>query len=413
VSDNENIDIKSRLGRKRLRTSSQKGLEGDLPEEMPGRPPTGEMRAVSDEVMAVPPPMGVPAPGVPSMMSQPPASAGPEAMAPAPVNMDFLPSASSKKMMIIVAICCALPALGLGYCSGHRIEQNNLVNKATDDAKNLKATFDLINNDLGKFQTAFAAPPSKVSDWLNFPQDLSLKDPDFGELAGLKLNYIPTPKQRRDFMGNLVTFYSLLVIIKDEYNRFLGHLAALDAAKEVVQEMEKVSEKQIVAEGKDEYLLNVITILRKYVAKVMAARTEDAAKEIKNARFVMLWDGSVANSKVVPLQAEMIGCPAEKKDKCEDSEKVVNFQGVEYPLSVPKDAKAESIKLAIRFGELAPGAIETMVKGEIIDPMVPKWTNLVESFYKLQKYIKEASEISSKLTPVLDQASKRGKRGIF
>jgi hypothetical protein len=45
--------------------------------------------------------------------------------------------------------------------------------------------------------------------------------------------------------------------------------------------------------------------------------------------------------------------------------------------------------------------------------MVPKWTNLVESFYKLQKYIKDATEISSKLTPILDQASKRKKRGLF
>ena len=411
MSDNENIDIKSRLGRKRLRTSSQKGLETDLPEEMPGRPPTGEMRAVSDESM-IPPPMGMPAPGMTPSMPGPAAPMAPEA-APVQVNMDFIPSASSKKMLIIVAICCTLPALGLGYCSGHRVEQNTLVNKATEDAKNLKATFDLINNDLGKFQTSFAAPPSKVSEWLNFPQDLSLKDPDFGELAGLKLNYIPTPKQRRDFMGNLVTFYSLLVLIKDEYNRFLGHLAALDAAKEVVQEMDKVAEKQIVAENKDEYLLNVVTLLRKYVAKVMAGRVEDAAKEIKNARFVMLWDGAVSNSKVVPLQAEMITCPSEKKEKCEDAEKVVNFQGVEYPLSIPKDAKAESLKLAIRFGELAPGAIETMVKGEIIDPMVPKWTNLVESFYKMQKYVKDATEISSKLTPILDQASKRGKRGIF
>ncbi len=368
------------------------------------------MRAVSDEGM-VPPPMGVPAPGMPPMPGQP--APAPEMAAPVSVNLDFVQSSSSKKMLIIVAVCCALPALGLGYCSGHRIEQNNLVNKATDDAKSLKATFDLINNDLAKFHTAFAAPPTKIGEWLNFPQDLALKDPDFGELAGFKLNYIPTPKQRKDFMGNLVTFYSLLVLIKDEYNRFLGHLAALDAAKEVVQAMDKIEEKQIVAEGKDEYLLNIITILRKYVAKVMGVRTEQAAKEIKESKFVMLWDGSVSNSKVVPLQAEMIGCPAEKKDKCEETEKVVNFQGVEYPLSIPKDAKAEGLKLAIRFGELAPGAIETMVKGEIIDPMVPKWTNLVESFYKMQKYIKDASEISSKLTPILDQAAKRKKRGLF
>lgn len=411
MSDNENIDIKSRLGRKRLRTSSQKSLENELPEEMPGRPPTGELRAVSDESMMPPPPMAVPAPGMPSMPS-PVAPVAPEA-APVNINMDFVPSASSKKVLIIVAICCALPAFGLGYCSGHRVEQNMLVNKATEDAKNLKATFDLINNDLVKFQSTFAAPPSKISDWLNVSQELAIKDPDFGELAGLKLNYIATPKQRRDFMGNLVTFYSLLILIKDEYNRFLGHLAALEAAKAVVQEMDKIAEKQIVAESKDEYLLNVVTLLRSYVAKVITGRVEEAAKEIKNSRFVMLWDGSVANSKVVPLQAEMIACPSEKKEKCEESDKVVNFQGVEYPFSVPKDAKVESLKLAIRFGELAPGAIETMVKSEIIDPMVPKWTNLVESFFKLQKYIKDATEISSKLTPILDQASKRKKRGIF
>ncbi len=410
MSDNENIDLKARLGRKRLRTSSQKDLESNLPGQEQGyeRPPTGEFRAASDDGLA---PMGlpsVPAPGLPSAPGAAPAPAA------APANMEFVVGKSSKTTMIVIAICCALPALGLGYCSGQRVEQNNLVNKATADAASLKATMDLINNDLGKFQTAFAAPPTKVAGWLAFPQDLALKDPDFGELAAFKLNYIPTPKQRKDFIGNLVSFYSLLILIKDEYGRFQGHIMSLEGAKDIITQMDKMEEKQIVAEGKDEYLLNIVTILRKYMVKTVQGRGEAAVKDAKDVpKFVLVWDGATTKTIVLPLQAEALVCPAAKNGKCEEYEKVLSYMGQEFPFDMPKDAKAAELKIAIKFGEVAQRSMEVMVKSEIVDPMVPRWQNAVDSFYKLQRYIKDANEIAAKLMPVLESAAKRKKRGFI
>ncbi|PKN22392.1 MAG: hypothetical protein CVU65_15230 [Deltaproteobacteria bacterium HGW-Deltaproteobacteria-22] len=410
MSDNDNIDLKARLGRKRLRTSSQKDLESNLPGAEQGyeRPPTGEFRAASDE--GIPTPMGmpsIPAPGMPSVPGAPMPAA-------TPVEIDYNIGKTSKMTYIILAACCVLPSLGLGYCSGQRVEQNNLVNKATKDAASLKATFDLINMDLGKFQTAFAAPPTKVAGWLTLPQDLSIKDPDFGELAGFKLNYIPTPKQRKDFMGNLVTFYSLIILIKDEYGRFQEHVMALDSFKDIVNAMDKMEEKQIVAEGKSEYLLNIISILRKYTIKTVQGRSEAAVKDAKDVqKFVLLWDGATTKTIVIPLQIDALVCPEAKKAKCEEYEKVVSYLGQEFPFEMAKDVKAAEMKVAIKFGEVAQRSMEVMVKSEIVDPMVPRWQNAVDSFYKLQKYIKDANEIAAKLMPILDGAAKRKKRGLI
>jgi hypothetical protein len=411
VSDNENIDLKARLGRKRLRTSSQKDLESSLPGQEQGyeRPPTGEMRSVSDDNMPVPGMPSVPAPGQPYTTGAVPTQA-----VAAPVQIDFTVGKSSKMTYIIIAICCALPALGLGYCTGNRVEQNSLVNKATDDAKSLKATFDLINQDLSKFQTAFAAPPSTVAGWLTLAQDLTLKDPDIGELAGFKLNYIPTPKQRKEFMGNLVSFYSLLIIIKDEYNNLMGHVIDLDTYKGIIAGMDTVEEKQIIEEGKDAYLANVLQRLIKYKAKTVQERGEAAVKDGKDVpKFVMLWDGGTTKTVVIPLQAEALVCPEAKKDKCEEYEKVVSYMGMEFPFELAKDVKAAEVKVAIRFGEVAQRSMEVMVKTELLDPMVPRLKNTIESFFRLQSHIKNANEMYVKLNPVVDAAAKRKKRGFI
>ena len=410
MSDNENIDLKARLGRKRLRTSSQKDLESSLPGQEQGyeRPPTGEMRAASDDGMPAPGMPSVPAPGVPVMSPGAPAPA-----AAAPVEIDFAVGKTSKVTLILIAVCCALPALGLGYCSGHRVEQNNLVNKATDDAKSLKATLDLINNDLAKFATAFAAPPTKVGGWLTLPQDLALKDPDFGELAGFKLNYIPTPKQRKEFMGNLVTFYALLPLIKEEYGNFVGHVMALESAKGIVDGMDKLEEKQIVEENKDAYKLKVFQLLNNFTAKSIQIRNEAAVKE--GAKFMLLWDNDA--SKIVPVQAEALVCPKEEDGttckKGKENEKVFMHDGKEFVLKADKDAKVAETKMAIYLRDLAPNSLNLMVKTEVVDPMLPRWANAIDSFYKLQSYIKDANELAAKLIPVLDAAAKRKKRGFI
>jgi len=332
----------------------------------------------------------------------------------APAQIDFTIGKTSKMTYIILAVCCTLPALGFGYCTGNRVEQNGLVNKATDDAKSLKATFDLINQDLSKFQTAFAAPPSKVGGWLAFPQDLTLKDPDFGELAAFRLTYIPTPKQRREFMGNLVTFYSLLALIKEEYGNLMGHVLSLENYKVIVDGMDAVEDKQNTEEGKDAYLANVLQALIKYKAKVVQQRGEAAVKDAKGElKYVLLWDGGTTKTVVIPLQAEALVCPEAKKDKCEEYEKVVSFMGMEFPFELPKDVKATEVKVAIRFGEVAQRSMEVMVKTEILDPMLPRLQNTVESFFKLQRYIKDANELYVKLNPVIDGAAKRKKRSFI
>jgi len=411
VSDNENIDLKARLGRKRLRTSSQKDLESNIPGQEQGyeRPPTGEFRAASDDGM--PAPMGLPSVPAPGGMPMAPGAPAPAAV---PMNVDFTVGKSSKVTTIIIVLCCALPALGLGYCTGHRVEQNGLVNKATDDAKSLKASFDLINEDLRKFQAAFAAPPAKVSGWLAFPQDISLKDPDLSELAAFKLNYIPTPKQRKEFMGNLVSFYSVLFLIKAEHNNLMGHAMDLESFRGIIEGMEKAEEKQNTEEGKDAYLANVLQLLLKYKNKTVQGRGEAAMKETKGEqKFVMLWDGGTTKTVVVPLQAEALVCPEAKKDKCEEYDKVVSYMGMEFPFELPKDVKAAEVKVAIKFGEIAQRSMEVMVKTELLDPMVPRLKNTIESFFKLQGLLKDANEYYQKLNPVVDSASKRKKRSFL
>jgi hypothetical protein len=55
----------------------------------------------------------------------------------------------------------------------------------------------IINNDLANSKRLSAAPTTKISEWLSFPQILSMKDP-IRRMAGLKLYCIPTPA-RKDF----------------------------------------------------------------------------------------------------------------------------------------------------------------------------------------------------------------------
>ncbi len=418
MSDNEKIDLKARLGRKRLRTSSQKGLENELPggEETYERPPTGEQRAVSDAFDGVPAPPSmpsVPAPGMPSMPM-----AAPQA---APAEIHFKAGGNTKLMLILVAVCVGLPALGFGWCTGHRKEQNNLVNQATDDAKLLKSTLDLALLDLSRFQQAFAAPPGDISAWLGIGKnaagdiELNMKVPDVGDLATMRLNYIATPRMRRDFLSNLINFYFGLNAINAEYARFLGFMYELEKFREVVDAMKAIEDKQIVAESKDEYLVLLLQRLNRYVIQVREARLKAVGVgDSKAKQYWMLVDGSIGAINVIPVQAEMLVCPA-AKERCQEYEKVVRFgpEQSEFTREIPQNVKLTEARLVLEFQNVAEKSIDILMKTEIVDPMVPRWQNAVDSFYELRRLIRETNEAATKVIPVLDEASKRKKRSFL
>ncbi|MBN2723031.1 MAG: hypothetical protein JXR95_03060 [Deltaproteobacteria bacterium] len=415
-------DLKSRLGRKRLRsTASQKNLEQPSAESYRGPAPSGEMGAASV------PPVSGPQGSVPQMPSQPapgmdftPDAPGvaPQAAGAVVPQAAFEPNfgKKSKLTMIIVAVIFALPAFGIGYCGGHRIEQNKLANMATKDAKSILNDIQEVHKAFTTASANFAAPPDKLSEWLTKFPSMSMKAPDLMLLGKAKLNFIPRPRQRKQFMNDLLSYYSAILLFNQYYAEFA------DFIDKNMKPLEPLFKGIDASEGK-----TLGEKMRNYMAKISKSRKTKLADK-KGLHFLVLMEGSVHKSMIVPYDAskkacpqEPINCPCTGKNctpkcsaTCQEYEKVYVFNKKEYSLNPQKkDLKFKEAAVAVPFENLAKGAVDMILSQEVQFPVVYHISLVQQKFRNINKLIKQIEKLVPKVVPIVEDASKRKSRGFL
>ncbi|MGM0597476.1 MAG: hypothetical protein ACQES9_10600, partial [Myxococcota bacterium] len=225
MPDDKKKDLKSRLGRRRLRTASRKRLEKQKKKE---ESPKQEMqRGPSGQQQRMPSQSGETPVASSSGEATPGAAQGGQGAAPVKpeneFNIDPNFGKTSKKMMIIIGILIIVPSIGFGYCTGNRVEQNQMANYAREDAAKILVDVESIQDNFNKLAGSFKSSPATISDWKKNFQSVSF-NPDLNTVGRSKLTWIPNPKERKDFMSNLVTYYSNIMTIDYFYNNFVNEI---------------------------------------------------------------------------------------------------------------------------------------------------------------------------------------------
>jgi hypothetical protein len=430
-------DVKSRLTRKRLRTSSAKNLnqetaptssEKDLAQGgTPSAPSLGTPSAQGME--------GISAPGTqssPGAVSTPGDQGAPVDAAPQPMEIDLNFGKKSSLTMVIIVALFALPSLGLGYCVGHRVEQNKLANTARTDAKDVLIDFENVADSLKAFSDVFSSPPGKLGEWLTMDTTLSIKTADLSLLGRAKINFIPAPKSRKKFIENIVEFHSKVESIQDEYKQFKKFIAGLEKQKTLIAAVDKDS-KKIVGLKASEYFINLRTSLQKYTRKMKGLRTKAIVAEMKKERekkkpavkkgatFLLLMSGSTYTAEIIPVTPATKVCPEDKdgkkKEKCQEYEKVIlrGPKGMKkaYKSSVDQKILFKDSFIYMPMTRIAARSMKNMIKYEIQYPLYYSFRVGIERFYRIRKLIQQAQQLASEIIPVLKTAKGRKKRGMI
>jgi hypothetical protein len=424
VPDDKKKDLKSRLGRRRLRTASRKRLEQqkkqeEAPKQEAQRAPSGQQQRMPGQSVETPvasPPGASAAPGV-AQGEQSAAPVNPE------FNIDPNFGKTSKKMMVVLAILIVLPALGFGYCTGNRVEQNKMANYAREDAGKILVDVKSIQTDFNKMAGSFKVAPKTISDWKKNFQPVRLK-PDLATVGRSKLTWIPKPNRRKDFMSNLVTYYSNIMTINYFYNNFVNDIQTQ------FQKHGKLFEDLSKENGK-----NIGEQLKNYMKNLLKARQEKVTK--KGApNFLVLMEGSPAKSVIVPFDETNLVCPSKPKNcpckrgskptetkdcerecpsNCQSYQKVYKYNGREYFLNTNnnKNIKYKDAFVAVKFEEIAPRSLNMIVKYEIKSPVIEFFKDIRGKFGFIQKMIKQTEKVAPELINTLEHAKERSERGLI
>lgn len=418
--DNEKPDLKARLGRKRLgRTGSVKNLEQESGASMDsyrGSAPSGEMPAVTPQAPGSFPPASAPSAPQQEVSFGAPA---PVAAQPAPLpEFNFDPNMGKKTKMvtIIVAIAVGLPAFGIGYCGGHRIEQNKLANMATKDSKNIIIDLGEVNKSYSQVSALFTSPPEKLSEWVTkFPQT-TIKTPDLLLLGKAKLNYIPLPRQRKQFMNDLISYYSAILLFNQYYIDFTSYI---DTNLKPMSDLLKLID---AAPGK--------TLMEKMNSFLRTTSKDRQAKltSTKGAKFIVLIDGHVRRSYILPFDPSLKVCPEDPvnctcdgkncKPKCEakcgEHLKIYKYDSKEFSFSpVKKDLDFKDARVAIPLESIGKHPIGEIIQWEIKLPLEHFVGIAAQKFANLSKLSKQLEGFMKNVFTTIEDASKRKTRGFF
>jgi len=429
TEDNENKDLSSRLGRRRLRTASRKGMETQSAPELEGvQQGTGSVPSSQMPSVQAPPAPGVSGEQAPVGGGAMSADAGPQA-APAPaVQIDFDAfTKKGNKLAYILAGICAVLGLGLGYCSGHRVEQNKLANMAKADAKNIFNDINNVQQTFNSLSKGFNAMPTKLTDWTKQFEKITMK-PDITVAGRSKLTFIPNPRERKAFLRDLITYYANIIQLNNLYNNYVDFINSTIAPyTDLFAAIEKMPGK------------NTGDKLRAYMAKSIKERGK-AITDKKGVKFLVLMDGSIHRSFIVPFDARNMVCPTDVnlcpcdpaskprkgqpctrkcEAKCQDYQKVYSFklagQKREFTFNpaVNKKMLFTGARVALKFEQIAPRSLQMIASHEIMLPVSVFMAGAQFRYREIAKLIKATEKLPGNLLKTLKDASNRKKRGLL
>jgi ribosomal protein S17E len=433
ADENGKSDLKKRLGRRRLRTASKKGLETQgTPESQDNSMPMDAPMAPSGEMPAVTGPVG----GDPGISAEyMPVGDGSGAPAPAMPEIDISKFAKgSTKMIYIVSIFVGLAGFGMGHCFGHRVEQNKYANMARKDANDILTDITSVDKEFAKIRAKFTSKPTKLTGWGSEFDHIALA-PNLALAGKAKLTWIPTPGKRKSFLKNLITYYATMIMVNQQYANYKNYVSVMyEPNKALFEAIEKEPGKDAKAK------------VASYTKK-LGKSIKDKMTGKKEQKFVILMMGGSQRSIIVPLSPRNMVCPknpihcacdpaAKKpkkgqpcvrkcKDKCDGYQKIYKLKGSKkdfgpfanqeftFSTSGNKDLMFSKAQVAIKFDAIAPKTIGLMLKHQIFTPYLMFMRHVGSGFNQLKKLIKSIKGPKEGLKKALRDASSRKKRGLF
>ncbi|MBU1535764.1 hypothetical protein KKF84_10620, partial [Myxococcota bacterium] len=270
---------------------------------------------------------------------------------------------------------------------------------------------------------AFDNQPTKLTAWSTQFEKMTMK-PDISIAGRSKLTFIPTPRDRKSFLRDLITYYANILTLNDKYNDYVDYINnSIVPYKSLFAEIEKTPGK------------NLGEKIKAYMSKSISGRSK-AITQKKAEKFLLLVDGSIHRSFIVPFDLRYMVCPTDvnycacdksvkvKKgepcvrkcnDKCQDYEKSYKFQNKEFSFNpaINKKLPFSGARVALKFETIAPRSLNWISQHEIMVPVQSFLYGAKTRFNEIHNLIKKTEGLPGKILKTLGDASNRKKRGII